>query len=69
VALKVQKTDDPLFRKIKSELKMDVHHVFGADGLHRYYIGGFASREEAMSLLQRLKSMKIDGTIKPKNAF
>ncbi|MDR1055442.1 MAG: OmpA family protein [Prevotellaceae bacterium] len=70
MTLKALKIDNPLFKRIKSELKMDVHHAVGADGLYRYYVGGFATKEDATKVLQQLKAMKIEGCwVRPKSEY
>lgn len=68
-ALKALDLSNPTFKRIKNELGMEVRYAVGADGWYRYYVGGFATRDEAAQAVQKLKSIKIDGNVKPKSAF
>ena len=68
-ALKTLNLDNPMFKKIKSQLGMEVHYTLGKDGNYRYYVGGFATAGEAADAVKKLKSIGVDGMRKARELF
>lgn len=65
-ALRVLDLKNRNFVKIKTQLGYEVHYDLGADGMYRYYIGGFETKTDAQDAVKKLKSAGIDAVAKPK---
>ena len=65
-ALRVLDLRHKNFIDLKIKLDMDIKYELGADGLYRYFVGGFMNRTEAQDAADRIKALGMDCTIKSK---